>query len=81
MPIWNATPPDEAYIWSFIMLLIDLDPKKRNVEWDKTGFNPLNDGHVAHFIISSVAIKSRYRNQQTSFYLQHLASWYKTLIY
>jgi len=56
------------------MLLIDLDPKKRNVEWDKTGFNPLNDGHVAHFIISSVAIKSRYRNQQTSFYLQHLAS-------
>jgi len=28
MPLWNATPPDKANIWSFIMLLIDLDPKK-----------------------------------------------------
>jgi hypothetical protein len=36
-------------------VLIDLDPKKRIVEWDKTGFNPLNDRHVAHFITNSVA--------------------------
>jgi hypothetical protein len=40
------------------MLLNNLDPKKRIVEWDKTGFNPLNDGHVAHFITNSVAINS-----------------------
>lgn len=58
MPIWKATPPDEANVWSFIMLQMDLDPKKRTVEWDKIGFNPLNDGHVAHFITNSVAINS-----------------------
>jgi hypothetical protein len=52
MPIWNATPPDEANIWSFIKLLI------RVVERDKTGFNPLNDGHVAYFITNSVALNS-----------------------
>jgi len=33
MSIWNATPPDKANIWSFIMLLIDLDPKKKKDCW------------------------------------------------